>query len=68
MYKSEYNNNGTVSFFFQCGLVLVMPEVFGEIDESDKLISKFVNENQVDGFLYVIKSNNAGGVNEDWVC
>lgn len=45
-----------------------MPEVFGEIDDSDKLISKFVNENQVDGFLYVIKSNNAGGVDEDWVC
>jgi hypothetical protein len=33
----------------------------------DKVIEKFVEENQVMGFVYIIKSDAGGGVDEDRV-
>lgn len=49
----------------ECGLVVVDSPGIGENDEMDKVIINFVNENQINGFLYAIKSDNAGGVDED---
>ena len=53
--------------YFQCGLVVVDSPGIGENDEMDKVIVDFVNENPINGFLYAIKSDNAGGVDEDRV-
>ncbi|VDI31864.1 Hypothetical predicted protein [Mytilus galloprovincialis] len=49
----------------ECGLVVVDSPGIGENDEMDKVIVDFVNENPINGFLYAIKSDNAGGVDED---
>lgn len=49
----------------ECGLVVVDSPGIGENEEMDKVIVNFVGENQISGFLYAIKSDNAGGVDED---
>ena len=33
----------------------------------DSVITRFVSEHQIMGFIYIIKSDNAGGVDEDRV-
>lgn len=48
-------------------MVLVDTPGVGENDDMDKVIEKFVEENQVMGFVYIIKSDAGGGVDEDRV-
>ena len=52
---------------FQCGLVLVDSPGIGENDAMDEVITEFVSAHDIMGFLYAIKSDNAGGVDEDRV-
>ena len=56
-----------VLFIFQCGLVMVDSPGIGENDAMDKVIVQFVAENQINAFLYIIKTDNGGGVDEDRV-
>lgn len=49
----------------KCGLVLIDSPGIGENDAMDGIIASYVQRNSVMGFIYVIKSNNAGGVDED---
>ncbi|CAG2254663.1 unnamed protein product [Mytilus edulis] len=49
----------------ESGMVLIYTPGIGENDGMDVMVEKFVDENQVTGFIYVIKSDNGGGVNED---
>lgn len=53
--------------FLQSGLVFVDTPGIGENDEMDEVITRFVAANHIMGFMYVIMSNNAGGVQEDRV-
>jgi hypothetical protein len=46
-------------------LVLVDTPGVGENEDMDTVIEKFVGENQVMGFVYIIKSDAGGGVDED---
>jgi len=48
-------------------LVLVDTPGVGENEDMDTVIEKFVEENQVMGFVYIIKSDAGGGVDEDMV-
>lgn len=48
-------------------MVLVDTPGVGENEDMDTVIEKFVEENQVMGFVYIIKSDAGGGVNEDRV-
>ena len=52
---------------FQNGLVLIDSPGIGENDGMDTVIETFVDTNQVMGFIYIIKSDNGGGVDEDRV-
>jgi hypothetical protein len=54
--------------YFQCGLVVVDSPGIGENAEMDKVVMDFVDEQQINAFMYAIKSDNAGGVDEDRVC
>lgn len=49
----------------ECGLILVDSPGIGENDAMDRVIVNFVAENQINGFLYIIKTDNGGGVDED---
>ncbi|XP_063436025.1 uncharacterized protein LOC134717044 [Mytilus trossulus] len=49
----------------ESGIVLIDTPGIGENDDMDVVVEKFVDENQVTGFIYMIKSDNAGGVDED---
>ncbi|OWF42782.1 uncharacterized protein LOC110460608 [Mizuhopecten yessoensis] len=49
----------------KCGLVLIDSPGIGENEAMDDIIASYVQENFVMGFVYVIKSDNAGGVDED---
>ncbi|XP_060075714.1 uncharacterized protein LOC132555384 [Ylistrum balloti] len=49
----------------KCGLVLIDSPGIGENEAMDGIIASYVQENFVMGFIYVIKSDNAGGVDED---
>ena len=48
-------------------MVLVDTPGVGENEDMDTVIEKFVEENQVMGFVYIIKSDAGGGVDEDMV-
>lgn len=48
-------------------MVLIDTPGIGENDGMDVVVEKFVDENQVTGFIYMIKSDNGGGVDEDRV-
>lgn len=47
------------------GIVLVDSPGIGENSAMDSVITHFVSEHHIMGFIYVIKSDNAGGVDED---
>ncbi|XP_033744462.1 uncharacterized protein LOC117330354 [Pecten maximus] len=49
----------------KCGLVLIDSPGIGENEAMDGIIASYVQKNFVMGFIYVIKSDNAGGVDED---
>ncbi|KAK3101391.1 hypothetical protein FSP39_003201 [Pinctada imbricata] len=53
------------AILLKCGLVLVDSPGIGENDAMDEVITAFVEENDIMGFLYIVKSDNAGGVDED---
>lgn len=53
------------SKILQNGLVLVDTPGIGENEDMDKVIEQFVDDNQVMGFIYIIKSDAGGGVDED---
>ena len=53
------------SFSFQNGLVLIDSPGIGENEAMDNIIEEFVENNPIMGFIYVIKSDQAGGVQED---
>ncbi|CAC5409767.1 unnamed protein product [Mytilus coruscus] len=59
------NSDGYRKPIRECGLILIESARDGETDETGQVILKFVNENQIDGFLYVIKADNANGVEEE---
>ena len=40
---------------------------FGENTAMDKMLMDYISVNQIFAFIYVIKSDNAGGVQEDRV-
>lgn len=52
---------------FQCGLVLVDTPGIGENEYLETELINFISENQIRGFMYIIKTDNAGGVQEDRV-
>lgn len=47
--------------------MLVDSPGIGENSAMDSVITHFVSEHHIMGFIYVIKSDNAGGVDEDRV-
>ncbi|XP_033744463.1 uncharacterized protein LOC117330355 [Pecten maximus] len=49
----------------KCGLVIVDSPGIGENEAMDSVIADFIQENEIMGYIYVIKSDNAGGVDED---
>ncbi|XP_060075715.1 uncharacterized protein LOC132555385 [Ylistrum balloti] len=49
----------------RCGLVIVDSPGIGENEAMDNVIADFIRENEIMGYIYVIKSDNAGGVDED---
>lgn len=53
--------------YFQCGLVIVDSPGIGENEAMDSVIADFIQSNEIMGYVYVIKSDNSGGVDEDRV-
>ena len=53
--------------FSQSGVTLVDTPGIGEDEEMDAVTLTFVKSVQASGFVYVIKADNAGGVQEDRV-
>lgn len=53
---------------FQSGITLVDTPGIGENDEMKQVLLNYVEQNEIYGFIYVIKSDNAGGVAKDRVC
>ncbi|XP_033744459.1 uncharacterized protein LOC117330352 [Pecten maximus] len=49
----------------KCGVVFVDSPGIGENEAMDSVIADYVEENEIMGFMYVIKSDNSGGVEED---
>ncbi|XP_069141445.1 uncharacterized protein [Argopecten irradians] len=49
----------------KCGLVIVDSPGIGENEAMDSVITGFIQENEIMGYVYVIKSDNSGGVDED---
>ncbi|XP_060075728.1 uncharacterized protein LOC132555397 [Ylistrum balloti] len=49
----------------QCGVVFVDSPGIGENEAMDSVIADYVEANEINGFMYVIKSDNSGGVEED---
>ncbi|XP_062611407.1 uncharacterized protein LOC134273229 [Saccostrea cucullata] len=49
----------------RCGLVIVDSPGIGENELMDSVIGNFVSANEIMGFIYLIKSDSAGGVDED---
>lgn len=54
-------------FVLQCGLVLVDSPGIGENPVMDGVIQRFVANNQINGFIYLIKSDSGSRVDEDRV-
>ena len=64
-----WNTSAVITvLYFQCGLVVVDSPGIGENAEMDKVVMNFVCEQEINAFIYAIKSDNAGGVDEDRVC
>ena len=55
-------------FIFQSGLVLVDTPGIGENEFLESELMNFISENTILGFMYIIKTDNAGGIQEDRVC
>ncbi|XP_069141270.1 uncharacterized protein [Argopecten irradians] len=53
------------SAILKCGVVFVDSPGIGENEAMDSVIADYVEENEIMGFMYVIKSDNSGGVEED---
>lgn len=51
----------------QTGIYIIDSPGFGENATMDKLLLDYISNNQIFAFIYVIKSDNAGGVQEDRV-
>ncbi|OWF42783.1 uncharacterized protein LOC110460595 [Mizuhopecten yessoensis] len=49
----------------RCGIVIVDSPGIGENEAMDSVIADFIRENEIMGYIYVIKSDNSGGVDED---
>ena len=47
--------------------MLVDSPGIGENPAMDSVITRFISEHHIMGFIYIIKSDNAGGVDEDRV-
>jgi len=54
-------------FILQTGVYIVDSPGVGENSAMDKLLLDYVSNNEIFAFIYVIKSDNAGGVQEDRV-
>ncbi len=54
-------------FVFQTGVYIIDSPGFGENAAMDKMLMDYISANQIFAFIYVIKSDNAGGVQEDRV-
>ena len=63
----HWNKRWFVSFLLQTGIYIIDSPGFGENATMDKLLLDYISNNQIFAFIYVIKSDNAGGVQEDRV-
>jgi hypothetical protein len=53
--------------WFQQGITIVDTPGIGESQAMEDLVTDFIAKNQVHGFVFVIKTDNAGGVQGDRV-
>ncbi|GAB1601229.1 uncharacterized protein LOC115216741 [Argonauta hians] len=64
LFKRSERENG--SDIRSCGLVLVDTPGIGENEAMEKILTNFINENEIQGFIYVIKVDGAAcGIQED---
>lgn len=57
----------TFTFTFQCGIVLADTPGIGENEFLETYLMEYISENNILGFIYIIFSDSAGGVQEDRV-
>lgn len=57
----------TFTFIFQCGIVLADTPGIGENEFLETYLMEYISENNILGFIYIIFSDSAGGVQEDRV-
>ena len=67
-YQTQNTSAVITVLYFQCGLVFVHLPGIGENAEMDKVVMSFAGEQQINVFMYAIKSDNYGVVFEDRVC
>ena len=72
LYDWPLKTGFTVCFFcylilFQSGLVFVDTPGIGENEFLESELMNFIHDNVILGFIYIIKTDNAGGVQEDRV-
>ena len=53
--------------FLQTGVYIIDSPGFGELAAMDQVLMDYIASNEIFAFIYVIKSDNAGGVQEDRV-
>lgn len=64
----EHGNKFLVfDLHFQTGVYIIDSPGFGEHPKIDSQIIDYISNNEIFAFIYVIKSDNAGGVQEDRV-
>ena len=52
----------------QNGVYIIDSPGFGENPSVDKMLLDYITDSDIFAFIYVIKSDNAGGVQDDRVC
>ena len=57
-----------MTLYPQSGVTLVDTPGIGEDKVMDSVTFNYVKDTFVNGFIYVVKSDTAGGVQEDQVC
>ena len=59
--------SGCVCCVVQTGVYIIDSPGFGEHPAMDQVLMDYIASNEIFAFIYVIKSDNAGGVQEDRV-
>ncbi|KAL5014171.1 hypothetical protein ScPMuIL_008441 [Solemya velum] len=65
VYEKCYDSRSKVSAARETGLKIIDSPGIGENEAMNKVLEDFIEENVISGFMYILFSDNEGGVDED---